>query len=360
LGELYYSDYLRLDQLLSSQQLESERRGAPVHDEMLFVIVHQAFELWFKQILWELDGLMEIFGGERVDETEMGKVVAHLERITRIQQILTQQITVLETMTPLDFLEFRDYLIPASGFQSLQFRLIENKLGLPPHIRLRLGGGSYTASLSEEDRRQVELSEAEPSLLELVNRWLERTPFLDVGGFHFWEEYREAVQRMIEQDRLVVEKNPNLADEDRTEQLRGFEQTFAQYEAIFDQEKHEGMKASGERRFSHRAFQAALFLTLYRDEPAAQLPFRLLTALMDIDEGFVGWRYRHALMAQRMIGRRVGTGGSAGAAYLTRSAERSWVFIDLFQLSTFLIPRSQLPQLPPEVDRAMRFRFEPT
>ena len=115
---------------------------------------------------------------------------------------------------------------------------------------------------------------------------------------------------------------------------------------------------AGERRLSHRAFQAALFINLYRDEPALQEPFRLLTLLMDIDQGFTTWRYRHALMTQRMIGRRVGTGGSAGAAYLTRSADRHRVFVDLFQLSTFMIPRSLLPPLPIELERTMRFRFE--
>jgi tryptophan 2,3-dioxygenase len=355
---LYYSDYLQLDRLLASQRLASAAGGQPVHDEMLFIIVHQAYELWFKQILWELDEVARLLAPARVAETAMLRMVARLERITEIQKLLIEQISVLETMTPLDFLEFRNFLIPASGFQSVQFRLIENRLGVRPEDRLKLAGNPYTAALSEDDRRRVEESETETSIFQLVEAWLERTPFLDFGDFHFWDIYRGAVKQLLEHDQRVVATNPNLSEPERQSQLASFTQTFALYEAVLDETKHKALVAAGERRLSHRAFQAALFINLYRDEPALQEPFRLLTLLMDIEQGFTTWRYRHALMTQRMIGRRVGTGGSAGAAYLTRSADRSRVFMDLFQLSTFMIPRSLLPPLPIEVERTMRFRFE--
>jgi tryptophan 2,3-dioxygenase len=355
---LYYADYLQLDRLLDSQQLASAAGGQPVHDEMLFIIVHQAYELWFKQILWELDEVAKLLAPARVAETEMLRIVARLDRITEVQKLLIEQIGVLETMTPLDFLEFRNFLIPASGFQSVQFRLIENRLGVRPEDRLKLAGNPYTAALSEADRHRVEESEAQPNLFDLVEAWLERTPFLDHGDFHFWDMYQAAVHEMLEHDREVVATNPNLSEPEREAQIKSFAQTFSLYEAVFDETKHKALVTSGERRLSHRAFQAALFINLYRDEPALQEPFRLLTLLMDIDQGFTSWRYRHALMTQRMIGRRVGTGGSAGAAYLTRSADRNRVFGDLFQLSTFMIPRSLLPALPIDLERTMRFRFE--
>ena len=118
------------------------------------------------------------------------------------------------------------------------------------------------------------------------------------------------------------------------------------------------VRDAGRLRLSHRAFQAALFITLYRDQPALQEPFRLLELLMDIDESFTSWRHRHAQMALRMIGRRIGTGGSAGAKYLEKSAERSRVFSDLFSLSTFLVPRADRPILPAGILDAMRFRYE--
>ena len=110
-------------------------------------------------------------------------------------------------------------------------------------------------------------------------------------------------------------------------------------------------------RFSARALQAALFINLYRDEPALQLPFRLLSMLMDVEENLTTWRYRHALMVQRMIGFKIGTGGSSGHDYLRQTAERHRVFADLFALSTFFIPRSRLPALPPDVRRAMDYGY---
>lgn len=355
---IYYGDYLRLDRLLDAQSMESSRQGKPVHDEMLFIIVHQAYELWFKQIIWELDSILEIFGQDIVDEQDMGTVTGRLRRVSRIQGLLIEQIRVLETMTPLDFLDFRDYLFPASGFQSAQFRIVENKLGLRPRDRLFLAGAAYTSRFSAEDRSAVESLEQEPSLFDLVERWLERTPFLDHGDFRFWDAYKDAVHERIFADRAVVEQNPNLSEEEKRVQLEDFKQVVGQYEAIFDASKYEHERDAGRLRMSQRAFQAALFITLYRDQPAIQEPFRLIELLMDLDEGFTTWRYRHAQMALRMIGRRVGTGGSAGAKYLEKSAERSRVFGDLFSLSTFLVPRADRPELPEGILDSMRYRFE--
>jgi tryptophan 2,3-dioxygenase len=355
---LYYGDYLRLDRLLGAQELESTKHGGTVHDEMLFIIVHQSYELWFKQVIWELDSILAIFDQETVDEQDMGTVVARLRRITAIQSLLVEMVEVLETMTPLDFLDFRDHLFPASGFQSAQFRIIENKLGLRRQDRLLLAGDEYTKRFDNEDRAKVEETEGEASLFALVERWLERTPFLDHEDFRFWDAYRDAVNARIEADRSVVENNPHLTETEREAQLAGFEQVRDQYEALFDPTKHDVEKAAGRVRMSQRAFQAAVFVTLYRDQPALQEPHRMLELLMDIDEGFTTWRYRHAQMAMRMIGRRVGTGGSAGARYLEKSAERSRVFSDLANMSTFLVPRAHRPELPPELVESMRFRYE--
>jgi tryptophan 2,3-dioxygenase len=288
----------------------------------------------------------------------MGTAVSRLRRINEIQGLLVSMIGVLETMTPLDFLEFRDYLFPASGFQSAQFRIVENKLGLRRSDRLLLAGDQYTARFDSEDRESVESVEQERSLFDLVERWLERTPFLDHEDFHFWEAYQEAVHDRIHADRAVVESNRNLTAEERTTQLKDFESVLAQFAALFDPDKHALERAAGRLRMSQRAFQAAVFITLYRDQPALQEPSRLLELLMDVDEGFTTWRYRHAQMALRMIGRRVGTGGSAGAKYLEKSAERSRVFADLLNLSTFLVPRADRPDLPPGIIESMRFRYE--
>jgi tryptophan 2,3-dioxygenase len=354
---LYYWDYLRLDRILDAQQLESTKHGDTAHDEMLFIVVHQAFELWFKQILFELDAVLGVMGRDVVPEKAMGAVVARLRRITEIQRLLLDQLDVLETMTPLDFLDFRDQLFPASGFQSVQFRLIENRLGLRPRHRLKIKGAAYTDVLSDEHSHWLEETETQPSLYDHVERWLERTPFLRFGAFDFWKAYRAAVEDMLGRDRRLIETHPNLDEEERANQLALHADTVASFEALFDRDRYDELRERGKRRLSHQAFLAALLINLYRDEPIFQLPFRFLTGLIDIDEGFATWRWRHALLAHRMIGGRIGTGGTSGHEYLEAAARKHRIFRDLFDLPTFFLPRSALPELPAEVREQMDFRY---
>jgi tryptophan 2,3-dioxygenase len=353
---LYYADYIQIDRLLGSQQMQSALHGRPAHDEMLFIIVHQAYELWFKQILWELDAVLATFRSSPVPEEELGQAALRLGRIAEIQRVLIQQVDVLETMTPLDFLDFRDELIPASGLQSVQFRLIENKLGMRRGDRLQLHGSSYTSRLSEADAARVEASEKEPSLFDLIEGWLERTPFLHFGDFDFWREYRRAVDAMLAADRASIRSNPTLTEEEKATQLAGVEATARRFADVFEEGTSEPVTAPG-RHLSRRALQAALLINLYRDEPILHLPFQLLALLADIERNFTTWRQRHAQMAMRMIGTRIGTGGTSGHEYLDQAAERHKVFADLSALSSFFIPRSKLPKLPPEVRSRMGFRF---
>ena len=116
-----------------------------------------------------------MFEGEFVSESSIGTVVARMNRIIEIQKLLVDQIRVLETMSPMDFLEFRDLLSPSSGFQSVQFRLIENKLGLEKNKRVKIGKQSYTEHLSKADQNIAKKSESSASLFELVEQWLEQT-----------------------------------------------------------------------------------------------------------------------------------------------------------------------------------------
>jgi tryptophan 2,3-dioxygenase len=354
---LYYADYLQLDRLLAAQAPESARHGQPAHDEMLFIIVHQAYELWFKQILHELARVDAIFAGEGLDDRDIGRAAAALERIERILKLLIGQLDVLETMTPLDFLEFRDLLFPSSGFQSLQFRLIEVGLGLRRRDRAGFEARPFDASLNAADRATLAAAEQRPSLSDRIEAWLERTPFIELGGYRFQESYRAAVSRMLEQDAAILRENTGVSAEVREAGLASLAAAQARFEAIYDAARHAERVAEGAWRFSLPALQAALFITLYRDEPVLQPPFRLLSLLMDIDETMTAWRYRHALMAQRMIGLKLGTGGSSGHDYLSETARRSRVFGDLFALSTFLIPRSALPPLPEPLLSAMGYRY---
>ena len=359
-GPLYYADYIQLDRLLGCQQMQSALHGRPAHDEMLFIIVHQASELWFKQILWELDAVLAIFRGSPVAEEGVGQAVLHCGRIAEIQRVLLQQVDVLETMTPLDFLDFRDVLIPASGIQSVQFRLLENKLGMRRSDRLPLHGASYTSRFSEEDAARVEVSEKEASLFDLIEGWLERTPFLHFGDFDFWREYRRAVDAMLADDRASIRSNPTLTEDVKAIQLSGVEATAGRFADLFEQEASEPVHVAASGRYlSRRALQAALLINLYRDEPILHLPFRLLTLLTDVERNFTTWRQRHAQMAMRMIGTRIGTGGTSGHEYLDQAAERHKVFSDLSALASFFIPRSALPTLPPDVRSRMGFTFYP-
>ena len=356
-GPIYYADYLQLDRLLGSQQMQSALHGRPAHDEMLFIIVHQAYELWFKQVLWELDAVLAIFRKASVPEEGVGQAVSHCARIVEIQRVLLEQVDVLETMTPLDFLDFRDDLMPASGFQSVQFRQIENKLGMRRADRLQILDAPYTSRLRADDAARVEASEKEPSLFDAIEGWLERTPFLHFGDFDFWREYRLAVDAMLTADRASIRSHPTLTEAEKTKQLAGVESTAVKFADLFDENADEPAAPPG-RHFSRRALQAALLIHLYRDEPILHLPFRLLELLADIERNFTTWRQRHAQMAMRMIGTRIGTGGTSGAEYLDRAAERHKVFSDLSALASFFIPRSKLPALPPEVRRRMGFRFD--
>jgi len=119
---LTYGGYLRVRDLIALQQLQSD---PPQHDEMLFIIIHQTYELWFKQLVHELDGIIR-----RIDEDDVLGAGRLLRRCHEIQKVLVAQLSVLETMTPVEFLSFRNHLMPASGFQSAQFREIEYTAGL--------------------------------------------------------------------------------------------------------------------------------------------------------------------------------------------------------------------------------------
>jgi tryptophan 2,3-dioxygenase len=351
-----YSEYLQLGALLGSQRLKSVELGRPAHDEMLFIVVHQAYELWFKQILHELDSVLGLLRADSVDERSIGVAAARLDRIVEIQKLLVDQLRVLETMTPLDFLDFRDMLVPASGFESVQFRLIELKLGLRPAARVPLVRAQTPPALLEQ-RRALQAAESAPTLFQLVERWLERTPFLDLPGYQFWQSYREAVTRMLDSDRRTLEQNPHVSAEQRQAQIADWDSTRQSFLSLFDEAAHARLQAEGQRRLSLKATLAALFIHLYRDQPILHLPFRFLTALVDIDELLASWRYRHALLVHRMIGTKIGTGGTSGHRYLLATVERHKVFTDLYNLSTFLISRSALPALPPEVERRLGFHY---
>lgn len=354
---IYYGEYLHLDKILGAQHLESERVGAPAHDEMLFIITHQAYELWFKQIVFELESIVDVFDDPTVEERKMGRVIHRLSRIKSIQRVLIQQIDIIETMTPMDFLEFRDLLIPASGFQSVQFKKIEILLGLKRENRIKADREFFHSRLSCMDRGVLDEVEVGPTLLELTDRWLDRMPFLEVEKFDFWSAYSDAVDRMLASDREIIQTNETLTEREKEFQINDLENTRNRFAQVLDKEQYDQAREAGEFRFSHQGFLAALFINLFRDEPMLYSPFRYLTLLADIDEGFTNWRQRHATMVRRMLGSKIGTGGSSGHDYLSATTRQNRVYIDLIRLTTFLIPRADLPKLPESLKSSLGFFF---
>lgn len=328
---VHYSDYLHLDNLLASQTPESEKLGKPAHDEMLFIIIHQAYELWFKQLLHEIDSVREIMQSPSINDNspELQTVVHRLSRTVTILKVLVHQVDIMETMTPMDFLDFRDMLRPASGFQSWQFKIMEGRLGLKFHQRH--GQEYYISQLRPQQVAMIRLAESEKSLLELVNCWLERIPYTD--DERNWSTYRETYL--------------NSLSEGEKDNIKYFDDVFG-----------EGPLTEGsltQRSLSPKACRAALFIMMYRGYPILQLPFQLLNNLLDIDEQLSTWRYRHMNMVHRMIGSRIGTGGSSGKEYLKGAADKHYIFTEVARLTSFLIERRKLPGLSIEMERKLGF-----
>lgn len=354
---IHYNSYLELEKLLGAQTLRSVELGKPAHEEMLFIITHQVYELWFKQINHELYSVADMFQNDIVDERNLNTCVGRLDRVIGIFRLLIEQIRVLESMTPLDFLDFRSYLFPASGFQSFQFREMEVLLGLKEEKRTTYHGHGYQSVFNEKKKELLQKLEANKSVLELVEEWLERTPFLELGDFNFLEYYQNAVETMLAKEKKAIMATDAIDDHYKEMRIKMLGDTHTYFANIMDEKKHEELLEKGEVKMSYKATIAILFINLYRDEPILQMPFRLLSRLTDIDDFLTTWRFRHAQMVLRMLGNKVGTGGSSGHKYLAQTAKDHHIFGDLHNASTLLIPRSELPELPVEMKKRLGFYF---
>lgn len=242
--DLTYSKYLKLDQLLQLQQPMAENE----HDEMLFIVIHQVYELWFKLLLHELKKVEEDFNNGSLYDA-----LATLKRARTIMKTLVSQIDILETMTPLSFNKFRDRLDTSSGFQSVQFRELEFFLGYkrPDMLQYHQGNLGYQRKLQER---------------------LEQ-PSLHDAFYNFLEQKGIAIPEAIKTKDIT---KPTQPSEDLQIEI----------------------------------------LRLYKNEPDFVLLFELM---LDLDEGFQEWRYRHIKLVERTIGSKKGTGGSLGVKFLKQS-----------------------------------------
>jgi tryptophan 2,3-dioxygenase len=355
---VHYDEYLKLPTLLDCQDLRSKELGTKAHDEMLFIIIHQVYELWFKQILHEISSIQGLLQGLEQDERPLGVVLARLKRIIEILNVMIEQIKVLETMTPLDFLDFRNYLIPASGFQSFQFRKVETILGLRGDKRLTYNNKHYSIVFNEKQKAELEEIESMPSLLHLIEKWLERAPFLETAEFNFKEQYLASVNKMVEQESKELFDTIEITEESKQIRIRMLEETKTYIATHLDEDNHKLAMEAGDISISHKALLAALMINLYRDEPLLRNPFNLLSTICEIDEMVTTWRYRHAQMVMRIIGRKMGTGGSVGYDYLRKTADQHRIFGDLNNITTLMIPRKDLPELPKTLRENLDFHYK--
>jgi tryptophan 2,3-dioxygenase len=282
-GELTYGSYLRLDDLLSCQSPRTDS-----HDELLFVVIHQVYELWFKQILHET-GLLQ----SRLESGNGGGALATARRIAKILKTVVGQLDILETMTPRQFASFRPDLGGSSGFQSYQFRYLEAVLGRRDFPSVVVDGelDSYMS------RRPVF-----GSLL----RYLRQSGYVIPGD--------------------VLDRDPRLPWEPDERVGAVLADVYAQTSPATPAPS--GTSApSATRATSGTSGPSA---TLAASEAA-----EVCEALVDIDEGVQEWRYRHVKMVERIIGAKLGTGGSTGADYLRRTLFRP-AFPDLWDIRSRL------------------------
>ncbi|MGB8634712.1 MAG: tryptophan 2,3-dioxygenase family protein [Rhodanobacteraceae bacterium] len=261
---LSYSGYLQLDQLLSAQQLRSD---PPYHDEMLFIVQHQVAELWMKLVIHELRGAMRFLRADSIDPC-----LKILARVKRIQQQLFEQWGVLETMTPAEYLKFRDQLGPASGFQSVQYRTIEFLLGNKNDDMLDV--------FAQDPEAQAALRETleAPGLYDEVLAWLAR---------------------------------------------RG----HAIPETILGRDVRQGWQRQPEL--------LPVFERIYSSPQDFWPEYHLCETLVDMEENFQLWRFRHMKAVERIIGHRKGTGGSSGVGFLQKALELTF-FPELLDVRTEL------------------------
>jgi len=354
----HYQDYLRLDDLLALQGGLERDESKIDHHETLFIVVHQIYELWFKLAITEMRVARDVLKLNPVPDQRLSLAVAALRRVREILDQATNHFRLVETLTTRDFLDFRDKITPASGFESAQMRIMETLFGLEEKDRLPLGGGTYMTALKEADgaetaaSRRVAAAVADrPSLREAVDEWLWRTP---IRGSSPSAPDDAAVVAAFVEDFLAAHR-AEIGDVS----ARAARQASSPADRAFVAKRFEA-EIAGARKFLHaddvadaaerarrRRIRAALvFVESYRELPLLAWPRELCAAIVALEQGFVIFRQRHARMVEREIGRRTGTGGSSGVDYLDQTALAYRVFRDFLAVRTMLVRKDAAPPLP--------------
>ena len=295
-----YSDYLRLEELLKLQDgVKGEKRKIS-NDELHFILVHQNFELWFKLVINELKCTRDILASDYVEETKLPQAVHHMDRVIEIFKLMSQQWRVMETLEPQDFLNFRDELGTASGFESVQMREMESLMGskwIDGKLVGNIGNGK--------------------SLYDVTCEWLERTP---------------------------IQGSVYNSKEDQTKVDEFIKEYLSAHKKLYPDTNQEAANFFNEDKSLRRRRAGLVFIESYRELPLLAWPRKLISTLIDLEQSMILWRTSHARMVERMIGRRIGTGGSSGVDYLDMTTKYR-VFIDLWAVRSILIKKGALPTI---------------
>ena len=360
-----YWNYIKVEELLALQSGHAPSDEDLSNDEVMFITIHQIDELWFKLILRELVSVRNLFAQPVVPEQSLASAVRGIRRMQSVLEHLAAHFSLMETMTTRDYLDFRDKLGSASGFQSGQLREIEILLGLPDSERIALGGGQGTylealrdpagAPSSAFHRVQMRLADA-PTLREALREWLHRTPIQ--GSIPGQENDAQTVATFIDEYAAQHEKvtreavasrggdGPRVRD--RVEREIADTQAFLRAMDAPVAGSAEGGTARSpdeERARTSRIRAALVFIESYRELPLLAWPREVIDAIVAFEQQFVVFRQRHARMVERVIGRRTGTGGSAGVDYLDTTALKYRVFREVWAVRTLLLRKGDLPAL---------------
>ena len=350
-----YWDYIQVEELLSLQKGIAESESELGNDEVRFIVIHQIDELWFKLVIRELQSLRDLFLQPFVPETALANTCAGLNRVALIFELAADHFKLMETMRTQDYLSFRDKLSPASGFQSAQMREMEILLGLDHKDRINLGyEGSFMAALAGEDGTSSALARVqkrleEKSVKEAIYAWLYRTPIN--GSSPQSPDDQRVVQEFLQdcyeceaqaKQQLVAETATTqaLTTEDIDRLRKRYEAELASSKAYLD---GADIESDAERPKVRRLRAAILFIESNRELPLLSWPGEIIDGLIKVEQSMTVFRQRHARMVERVIGRRVGTGGSAGVDYLDQTALQYRVFQEIWSARTMLLSPQQAP-----------------
>ncbi|RDD42477.1 Tryptophan 2,3-dioxygenase [Trichoplax sp. H2] len=345
---------------------EHKTNRLPSHHELFFVTAHQVIELWLRQLNHEIDSIKELFQQIIKDERKGLDIVRRLRRcceilksleehISRLISIMTtknvselvsNEVAILNTMHTVEFFEFRSTLGRGSGFQSKNFRLLENKLGLKRKTISSLQFILNSEELAEYDQESVMAEENKSSLRDVVELWLENSKVIQFV-FHqdnFWKKFTNVVTAMLKANREIAEQR-NDDSEEKVDSIRECEKMERWYDSLFDPEKHKACIERGERNFSLQAFRAVIAIYRYRYEMRFQVPFMIINLLQDLDQAILEFRCNKSGLAQ-----------TSGYTYLkATTGERLRVFVDLINISSFLIEDDKLPDIPEDLFKKLNF-----